>query len=101
MSIEDQEQLLLDTVEKVQHINDDYTTLIIMMYELGDMVKMFCYARRYETPEYLIEAKISLSDIIAQAVLLCKQMGWNFKDIKSLGIERCIEKINRRLSKGE
>jgi len=72
-----------------------------MMYELGDMSKMFFYAMRYNEPAYKIEAKISLSDLLAQCILVCEKEGWDFDKVKQMGIERMLERIERHRDKGE
>ncbi len=75
--------------------------LPVVMYELGDMAKMFFYAMRYNEPTYKIEAKISLSDLIAQCILICEKEEWNFETVKTMGIERMIERVNRHRELGE
>ncbi len=83
------------------HETSSLETCNILTYELGDAVKMFVYAERYNNPDYLIEARISLSDVLAQIQLLCDRHGWQFWQLKRLGVERFVEKVERHRALNE
>ena len=97
---------LLDRVNQGNSGETSIHTAAIMTYELGDMMKMLVYRHNYKNNPnrvkgYMIEAKIALSDLLAQCHVICEREGWVFSEIESLGIERLHERIDRRIRLGE
>ena len=81
---------------------DSLRTANVATYELGDLIKRLFYAQIYpDRRNCLIEAKIAMSDLIAQCHIICKREKWNFAEIETLGINRAHERIQRRLDLGE
>ena len=94
---------VLDQVSELNPYETSLETASIMTYELGDLVKMLFYSKVYPKDKdvYMIEAKISLSDILAQCHVICEREGWNFIEIDILGKERLFERVQRHIDKGE
>ena len=92
--------MLLEWVEKGNPGETSLETSSVMTYELGDLVKMLFYSkvRPWGARAYMIEAKISLSDLLAQIIILCEREKWDFEEVKKLGIDRAIQRIERRLA---
>jgi hypothetical protein len=95
--------MLIELVDKLGKDETTWKQLAILQYELGDLAKAIVYRERHpgDCRVWNVEAKISLSDLIAQTIIVCEREGWDFDEIKQMGIERCIEKITRHLEKGE
>jgi len=82
------------------HENTSIEQIPILTYELGDLSKNLTYVQRYswtgkDTTGYKIEAKIAMSDLLAQLMLMCEREGWNFWELVKLGKERFTEKVER------
>jgi hypothetical protein len=95
--------MLLEHIERLGKGETTWLQLAILMYELGDLAKGIVYRERHPdcADVWTIEAKVALSDLVAQTIIICEREGWNFEEVKRLGIERCIEKIARHIEKGE
>ena len=95
--------ILLQHVEKWNKTETSWHQLAIILYELGDLSKAIVYRERY--PEDRIawngEAKCAISDLIAQCIVICEREGWDYEEMRQLGIERMIEKITRHLENNE
>jgi hypothetical protein len=80
-----------------------HMTMCVLQYELGDLMKAFCYMEFY--PQYKVayrgEAKAAMADAIAQLDLICEREGWDFNELRELGDERFLhsDEIDRRESK--
>jgi hypothetical protein len=98
-------EMLLEHVNGTNSGETSLDTVAIAMYELGDLAKYLFYRRVYpdedRTKYYSIEAKIAMSDLLAQCLVICEREGWIFDDLKGLGVARCIERIERRIKHGE
>lgn len=94
---------ILERVEEGHPGETSLDTINIMVYELGDLAKMLFYTKVYpERKEVqMIEARIALSDLLAQCHVVCEREGWNFIEVDILGKERLHERIKRRLELGE
>lgn len=94
---------ILERVEEGHPGETSLDTTNILVYEVGDLVKMLFYSRVYPERKkiLMIEAKIALSDILAQCHVICEREDWNFIELDILGIERLHERIKRRLELGE
>ena len=94
---------VLERVEQGNPSETSLETINVMTYELGDLVKMFFYTKLYPDRKQIlmIEAKIALSDLLAQCHVVCEREGWNFVELDLLGKERLHERIKRRLELGE
>lgn len=94
---------ILERVEEGHPGETSLDTANIMIYELGDLVKMLFYSKVYPDRKTInmIEAKIALSDLLAQCHVVCEREGWNFVELDILGKERLHERIKRRLELGE
>ena len=93
--------MLKELFEKYNIQETDLEQMAVFMSQMGDMAtasRQFAYSG---DKIYLVEDDIANSDIIAQCLLRAERHGRNFEELKYLGIERCIEKITRRVEKGE
>ena len=94
--------MLKEILDELNPDETDIETLSVMTYELGDFAKCLFYKQKYNEPSYMIEAKIALSDLIAQCIYMCEKQGWDFElEVKPMGIARFIEKVKRHIEKGE
>jgi hypothetical protein len=93
--------MLKEIIDQLDPNETSLQQMSVLMYELGDLAKGVFYAHSYKESAYMIEAKISLSDLLAQCILLCERQGWDFEEVKQMGIERFIERVNRHIQKGE
>jgi len=95
--------MLKEYVDKLGNNETTWKQLAILQYELGDLARGIVYRERHpeDAKVWTVEAKVALSDLIAQTIITCEREGWDFEEIKQMGIERCIEKITRHLEKGE
>lgn len=68
--------------------------LNIMTYELGKTVHSVYYALRFPDNKnvHLKEAKLELGDLITQIHMLCQELGFEFDDVRSLGLEHIKER---------
>lgn len=100
--ISKREELIEDVCSLAALANPAENSLIVLniiQYELGDLTKKIFYSTKYEEQKdgCLIEAKIALSDMLAQCNVLCKREGWNFEEVVLLGLNRAKERISRYL----
>lgn len=98
--------MLLELIEKSNPGETSLDVIPILTYELGDLSKMLFYRYIYgklgkDLKAYNIEAKIAMSDILAQCSIICEREKWDFDELRRLGINRCTERIKRRLEFGE
>lgn len=86
---------LAEVLEKHIPGQPDSEVLNILGYEYGDLLKCMVYARRHpsDADAYMIEAKITTSDMLAQIQTLCCRKGWDFDELVQLGAERMAEKL--------
>lgn len=98
---------LLPLVNKSNPNETSLETANVLSYELGDLTKMFFYHKIYNEirgqnkKAFLIEARIAMSDMLAQCLVLCERQGWDFDETVKLGEDRLTERIERRLQFGE
>ncbi len=66
----------------------------ILTYELGNAVKSIYYSRRFPSDKdlHLANAKLELSDLITQIHMLCQELGFNFHELRNLGLEHVKER---------
>ena len=81
-------------------------TLIIIMYELGDLSKSVAKGMRHPQLEkaYRAEMQIAISDLFTQIISVCEMYGWHYEDLIELGVERVAERAEERMEdkkKGE
>jgi len=90
---------LLEAVEYGNPNETSLETTNIATYELGDLVKNLFYCKIYpEKKEYhMIEAKISMTDLLIQCKTICEREGWDFAEMIDIGEKRMIERITRRM----
>ena len=94
---------LFDVVQEGHPGEKSIDTATILTYEVGDLMKMLVYSGLYPERKraYMIEGKISMMDVITQCQIICDREGWDFNELKRIGSERAIERITRRVEKGE
>lgn len=69
-------------------------TLGILTYELGRVFENLLKADVYGKPQaYLGDARYEMSDLISMTRLLCEQMDWDFEELKILGEERYLARM--------
>ncbi len=68
--------------------------LNIVTYELGKAVHSIYYSLRFPNDKnvHLKEAKLELGDLITQINMLCQELGFEFDDVRSLGLEHIKER---------
>jgi hypothetical protein len=96
--------MLLEYIDNTNSGDTSLDTVAIALYELGDLSKMLFYRKVYPSDRskgYSIEAKIAMSDLLAQCTVICEREGWDFEEVWELGISRCIERVERRMKYGE
>ena len=74
---------------------DEFKTLNILAYEVGDINKALVHAWRRPKLKnaYLAEARISIADAYLQLRLVAQMLGFNFKEIMEDGEERFLERL--------
>ena len=94
---------LLDKINYAHPGETSLNTSNILTYELGDLVKNLFYASIYSDRKkfHMIEARTAMTDLLTQCQVICDREGWNFDELRKIGIERCIERIDRRIELGE
>ena len=68
-----------------------------MAYEIGDLNRSIAYAERFRNDEktriaHLANGKLAMADVLAQLYLLCISLGWNFHELRKLGMEHLKER---------
>lgn len=69
----------------------------VLGYQYGQMQKCLVYLLYYEDQAYKIEAKIALADLMAQAHLMCRALGFEPEDVLQLGTDRLREFVDTRM----
>jgi len=77
-------------------------TLTILLYELGDFAKCLMRSQwKADSTGYTSEMKLALGDMYAQWQVICESLGFNPDEVKELGIEHFIERMEYVKEKGE
>jgi len=73
------------------------TTLVIVMYNLGELCKAYIYADNNDLTEdkgYKANAKTGIADILTMLRLICEKADIDFWEMIVLGHRKYIEKMN-------
>jgi len=73
-------------------------TLLVATYELGKIIQCHHYTKRFgidrvEIMGYKAYGKAEMADLISMLRMFCEQQGWNFDELKYLGEERYLERM--------
>ena len=95
--VSDVDKLLIQLKKNEPTSDNQFFRLAILMYEMGDLNRSIVYAERFKNDEkariaYLANGKLALADALTQLHLLCQSVGWNFNDIRKLGVEHLKER---------
>jgi len=79
--------------------SNKFFRLSIILYELGDLAKNLVYAERFDDfPKG--DGKTAMADLITMLHALCIEMGWDFEEIRRLGLERLKERYAEFAERG-
>ena len=67
-------------------------TLLVLTYEVGNVIRNFFYDKRYGTAGYKDNMKTELSDVISMVRMLCELEGWNFEELMRFGEQHYLER---------
>lgn len=64
---------------------------------MGGLNRSIVYAERFRDDKkariaYLANGKLALADILTQLYLLCQSVGWDFNELRKLGVEHLKER---------
>ena len=95
--VSDVDKLLIELKKNEPTSDNQFFRLAIIAYEMGDLNRSIVYAERFKNDEkariaYLANGKLALADALTQLHLLCQSVGWNFNDIRKLGVEHLKER---------
>jgi len=90
---------LLEMIEWGNPTETSLETTIVVNYEQGKVAQNLFYAKLYpeKSKYYMIEAKTEMSDLLTQCKVICDREGWDFDDLVKMGVDRMIERIDRRM----
>ena len=81
---------------------NQFFRLAIILYELGDLAKNLVYATRF--PSYSSahekDAKLAAADLITMIHALCIEKGWDFEELRLLGLNRLKERYKEFYERG-
>jgi hypothetical protein len=82
------ERLLSDAPQR-----DPYKRFTILAYQLADVGRDMRYSLIYPDKKrgYLLDLKSQLSDLLIQAIIMCRLFGFNVEEMLELGTERLDE----------
>jgi hypothetical protein len=69
-------------------------TLLVLTYELGQVIKLHHYSKRYGETGYQEDMKCEMGDILSMCRMFCEQRKWNFEELIKLGEEHYIERMD-------
>jgi hypothetical protein len=95
--VNDVDKLLIQLKKNEPTSDNEFFRLAIIAYEMGDLNRSIVYAERFRNDEkariaHLANGKLAMADVLAQLYLLCISLGWNFYDIRRLGVEHLKER---------
>jgi hypothetical protein len=78
-----------------------FQRLVIITYELGDLCRDLFYARHFvgERKAHLANAKLSLADLFTQLSLLCRDLGFDEKELRELRQQHLQERFKELRSR--
>jgi len=81
---------------------NQFFRLAIILYELGDLAKNLVYAARFPncSSAYEKEAKLAVADLIIMTHALCIEKGWDFEELRLLGLQRLRERYREFHERG-
>jgi len=76
--------------------------LCIITYELGDLYRDLFYAYRLpnEKRAHLANAKLDLGELFVQLSILCKELGFDEKELRELGWQHLKDKFEELSKRG-
>lgn len=91
---------LLEMIEWGNPTETSLETTNVLTYELGDLVKNLFYSKIYPERKkfHMIEAKTAMTDLLTQCRVISDREGWNFDEMVKMGVDRMIERIERRMN---
>ena len=93
----DIDKLLIELKKNEPTSDNQFFRLAILMYEMGDLSRSIVYAERFRDDEktriiHLANGKLAMADVLTQLYLLCTSIGWNFYELRRLGVEHLKER---------
>ena len=96
------------TIEKIRQrmasvgVRSDLSkTVMVMLYELGDLAKGLVYSGRADPevgvddrPAYIAEAKVAMADLLMQCRLIAHEFGWGTAELFEMGEERLLHRMD-------
>lgn len=81
---------------------NEFFRLSIILYELGDLAKNLVYAARFpdHAKAHGEDAKLAMADLITMLHALCIEMGWDFEELRLLGLRRLANRYREFHEKG-
>lgn len=90
---EKEREMLVEKMPDVAKPEDPIWTTVMMMRELGGLVRALCKAQESEEMGYDAEARIWLADLITQCYVLAEQKGWKRLELENDGMDRFCRKM--------
>ena len=95
------------TTEAAAKLEDKYTKVLeeaiveqtpeftarVLSYEIGDIHKLLIYRERFGSTGYLGDLQMACADAKTMVNLLSEQLGYNLEELKRLGLERFIYRM--------
>ncbi len=104
-TIKNIEKELIELKKNEPSSDNEFFRLAIMDYELGDLARSLVYSNRFNesnkvqygsnwiSPEVILSnGKLAMADLVTQLHMLCLSLGWNFEDLRELGLEHLRER---------
>lgn len=91
-------EAILKELKKIEPTSDNIMfRLNIIGYEFGDLQRALVYAKRFPDDKikqkgYYAEGKLALADMLTMLQMLCISLGWNFEELRKLGVEHLRER---------
>ena len=75
-------------------------TLLVLSYELGEVIKCHHYFKRYGTTGYKDHGKTEMADVISMVRMYCEQEGWDFYELMDIGEKKYTERMRDLVKNG-
>ena len=79
-----------------EHLSVEQTpefTARVLSYEIGDIHKLMIYKERFGECGYLGDLKMACADALTMIGLLSEQLGYDTEEIRGIGLERFIHRM--------
>ena len=95
--ISETDRLLIELKKNEPTSDNQFFRLAILAYEMGDLNRSIVYAERFKNDEkvriaHLANGKLAMADVLTQLHLLCQSVGWDFHELRKLGIQHLKER---------